>query len=529
MTNVPIFKNSGPVNGGALYLNGSPTTISGGTLSENSTNGRGGAVWALASPLTLTNVPISKNIGPVDGGAFYLDQSNVAITGGTLSENSTNGRGGAMVAIGGTVLINKTPVTKHSATQGGGALYLDHSFATLIESTLSENVSDGHGGALVVLTGTLSLTNTTWTANVAQEDGGAIYGVGSALTGTIASFVENRAEKVGSGGAIFWEGERLALHTNIQFLRNTAAVESVAARSLVDPLAAEIEAAYTPHWLPLEQLLAAGKVKNGLLEVTPDLTGAEPGMAWSNAIAALQEPLREDVGHLVVPAAAPLTVQGPQARATRAAVDAISVITTAVVTGSGGTLYTRNVTVTLTATTLDGNNAQQAGGAIYAEGGRLNADTITLNNNRARTAPGGGFYLNRVRGTMRTLTLTNNRGSNGGGGYTFGGGIAVDVATIRGNVAAVDGGGIFFVDGQNSLANGIVEANKGDRGGGLYATGGAFSVTLSTIQDNQTSFRARPIFAAAYGHWRRAVHFGHIAFFVYPQPCAAQQDPVYSI
>jgi uncharacterized repeat protein (TIGR01451 family) len=555
LNNVAVTLNNADRDGGAIGLSGGQARLNSGTtmLLNQTGSGRGLVAYADKGQVVLNNVAISAQVGKGDGGVIYLNEGTLQMTNGsTFSANSTDGNGpiyainstvlfdgitasgnraasaGLLYADGGQVTINNSQITQNEATDGdGGALILANGAIQITNSTFRENKTpdgDGgalhvtagtvtisgatfeqnlagdeadkegmrRGGALAIFTSTVTLNSSTWQNNTSGDHGGAIYGLGSSLTGGGGSFINNRTVISGSGGAIFWEGNPLTLDSTVTFQNNRTAIspETLAqgrSGAVDNPLQAQIKEAFTPKWLSMEELTERGWVKEGRVEVTPEMIGGAAGMALGNVMAALQHPLPVDVGHLSL-AVEDRPLIGPMARA----VAETAVITTAVITRSGGAIYSRNADLTLTAPNFSGNQAEFAGGAVYAEGGSLTVTGGNFSDNRAYLSPGGGLYASKMNGAVTGTTFANNRSANGGGAYAINSELSFENVTVRGNRADIDGGGLFLYGGSHTVQNSLVEQNSGDRGAGLYFDSKeAVMITGSTIQDNtSTAVRA---------------------------------------
>ncbi|MBX2999317.1 MAG: right-handed parallel beta-helix repeat-containing protein [Caldilineaceae bacterium] len=552
--NVTLANNSAGRDGGAVAMSGGQARLINAQVEVNeAATGRGIAIFAAGGQVFLNNATITNQTGKGDGGVIHLTGGGLQMTNGsTFSNNSTDGNGpiyaigsailfdgltaannqaesaGLLYAVGGQLTINNSQITQNEALDGdggavifangpvqisnstfrqnkalegdGGALLVAQGTVTINGATFEQNVvgdeaeTEGfrRGGALAVLTSTLTINNSTWQNNTSGDHGGAIYGLGSTLSGGGGSFINNRTVISGSGGAIFWEGNPLALNSTVTFQNNRTAIEPETLanpRTGVErnPLQAQIQEAFTPKWLSMEELAARGWVKDGRVEVTPEMVGGAAGMALGNVMAALQHPLPVDVGHLSV-AVEDRSIMGPMARA----VAATTVITTEVITRSGGAIYSRNADLTLTNPSFSNNEAEFAGGAVYAEGGSLTVTGGNFSGNRAYLSPGGGLYASKMNGEVKGTTFANNRSANGGGAYALNSDLLFENTTVRGNHAYIDGGGLYLFGGSYTVQGSTVEQNSGDRGAGLYFNSKeAVIITGNTIQDNtSTAVRA---------------------------------------
>ena len=504
--------------GSAFFANNAQIFVNGSTVTVQTGQGNGGVVYLQESTLNLTNNSIFSLNSTTGEGTIFAESNSTVLLDGVTAQGNRAASGALVRADGGQVTVRNSQIADNTATADGGALALTTATLVLENSTFTANLADGNGGAFTlangtlqvsgstltqnralgdggaahVLTSTVTLADSDWLSNQAEGSGGAIYALGSSGSGGGGRFEQNRTLTEGSGGAIFWEGPSLTFDRVVAFTGNLAGVTITArARSAAagNPVADEIAAAFAPQWLSLEELTARGLIRDGRIELTPDSVSAVPGMGMGEILALLQQPMPSGVGQL--PGAAESVAVAPNLAATprgRSTATASSVITTEVITKSGGAIYGRNIALSLTAPTFTGNQADVAGGALFVEGGTFTLTNATVSDNRSFRGPGGGVYLNKISGSIENSTFSANQGSNGGGVYAVGGQIRFATNTLNTNRADIDGGGVFLLGGTHTVSDSTFEANIGDRGGGLYLDGGSMTVTRNTIQDNETSF-----------------------------------------
>ncbi len=111
-------------------------------------------------------------------------------------------------------------------------------------------------------------------------------------------------------------------------------------------------------------------------------------------------------------------------------------------TGNGGGInFLSSGHLTLSNSTLSGNQASLSGGGIYNIG-RATITNSTLSGNQASS---GGGIVNGGSATITNSTLSGNQASSLGGGIGNSGTATISNSTLSGN-QAVDGGGIFNLD-----------------------------------------------------------------------------------
>ncbi len=188
--------------------------------------------------------------------------------------------------------------------------------------------------------------------------------------------------------------------------------------------------------------------------------------------------------------------------------------------------------VTIEGNTASGDDADQGGGGLFSDGGKLIVRNSVINNNRANGVSGSGGGILVVPGSALTVTNStlsentamraggglevaatvtktvtarlenlvlreNQTGSNPGNGgalhITGPGTVTVTGSNITGNTASAEGGGLWnsasgtlTVDKSTLRDNMATGAAADHGGGGLYNDGGALTVSNSTISGNST-------------------------------------------
>jgi hypothetical protein len=170
---------------GAGVLNsGGNLTITGSTISGNSTSGdgaNGGGVFHFFGRLTVRNSTISGNStsgrGALGGGVW--NGGAASITNSTISGNSTTGQysngGGVYNRSDGNLTLTRSTISGNSATAGGG-VYTNSGPVAVTNSTISGNHSDSDGGGVFNNNYTqFAINNSTITRNSAANRGGGVY------------------------------------------------------------------------------------------------------------------------------------------------------------------------------------------------------------------------------------------------------------------------------------------------------------------------------------------------------------------
>jgi len=162
----------------------------------------------------------------------------------------------------------------------------------------------------------------------------------------------------------------------------------------------------------------------------------------------------------------------------------------------GGAVY-NNATFSISNCVLEGNSADDGGGAIKA-GAEAAATTVTNCTGAHNPADDEGGFAYMESGS---LTLTgdmiehNSADSDGGAVYVDESGhtvapITVTNTTIKHNTADSDGGGIYMdIGGNLSVTNSRIESNNtdDDEGGGIYDyEGGTITIENSSVSNNNS-------------------------------------------
>lgn len=131
--------------GGALYLDGTTTTLRNVTLSGSSASQRGGAVRAIESTLVGSNLVLEANLSEGES----VSHSDVQKSAQLLHTQVVGGEGGAISTTGGSLRLDHARLSDHRAVVGGG---LALAGPAILSSVL---LTDGQAtGAVDVLEGT---------------------------------------------------------------------------------------------------------------------------------------------------------------------------------------------------------------------------------------------------------------------------------------------------------------------------------------------------------------------------------------
>lgn len=177
-------------DGGGLYLSNVTATISGSTISGNTSSSSGGGAYARNTTLSVSNSTISGNTAD-DGGGLYLVNSPTTIEFTTISGNTASDGGGGGIKTG---YYDESEI---DAAAGGPDATL-----TIRNSTIADNTAQYYGGGLyITLAEQTTIENSTISGNSASQAGG-IYGGYAGVTLTQVTVTNNEATNPDNGTAV---------------------------------------------------------------------------------------------------------------------------------------------------------------------------------------------------------------------------------------------------------------------------------------------------------------------------------------
>lgn len=164
--------------------------------------------------------------------------------------------------------------------------------------------------------------------------------------------------------------------------------------------------------------------------------------------------------------------------------------------GLGGGIYSFDSTLTVTDSTISGNEAKGSTSTIIYNDGELSSSTLGNG--------GGGICAVGKKSdvTLDKVTVTGNKATSnvstnlgaGGGIEAQGGKLTVKDSTISNNNARGNGGGIFSAQGNVlDVSGSTIQGNKGNNGGGIHTgeardpskTPSKATITDTKILDNE--------------------------------------------
>jgi hypothetical protein len=465
ISNSTLDNNYALNDGGAIHNQdgGVLTIINNSILSDNYANANGGAISNEGGgTAVITDCDILNNTGDLGGGAIENNTntattSTMTISNCDISGNVTTvglgGDGGAIRNLNGDVTItNNSTLDSNYSDNGGGAIAQIGNASTMLingGTTLSNNVSFGDGGAVSNTGGTINMAaisinnNNTVNCVLCTGDGGAVFTSGAAsITNVTGSIIDSNTALENGGGFHNENGARLTITGNTTVSNNTAIRFDGGAINCDSASILNITSS------TLDNNLAARDGGAIMSEAGSTVTITNSGISNNSALSIIQD-------------------------------------------ADGGAISNDASVLTITSSTLDGNQANDDGGAIHnnTNGIVIINDSNLTNNTVTETLVGylgTGGAISNLSGnvTINTSTLSGNTVTSNTGG-AFGGAIynqgtlTVTTSTLSGNNAATNGDGIWN--------NGTATVNNST----LFHTGqdtifnvGAFNLYSSIVASN---------------------------------------------
>jgi parallel beta-helix repeat protein len=154
---------------------------------------------------------------------------------------------------------------------------------------------------------------------------------------------------------------------------------------------------------------------------------------------------------------------------------------------SGGGMYNRFTSPTLSNCIFSGNTAKFGGGGMFNDGSSPTVTNCTFSANTATNVGGGMFNENSSSPTVSNCTFSANTFTNSGGGMFNDGSSSPTVTncTFSGNIAIFFGGGMSNAGSSPTMTNCTFSGNEApNAGGGMYNSQSMPTVTNCTFSGN---------------------------------------------
>ena len=484
-----------PGNGGALHVSlDATTTVTGTEVSGNTASSEGGGLWnSSTGTMEVVASQVTGNVAngedaDTGGGGLFNDGGTFTVRDTLVSDNSAprgSGSGGGLLTVDGSVLIEGSQLSDNDAARAGGAVEVRAGDVTVRTSALNGNETGprpGNGGAVhVSLDAMTRFEDVSVQGNTASSEGGGLWnsstGSMTVRRAEITGNVANGEDADTGGGGLFNDGGTLTVRSS-SLAGNSAPAGSGSGGGLltVDGTVRLLDVAVEENSAARAgggAEVVEGRVFVNRSTFTDNATGPRPGNG----------------GALHVTGAARTQLNGVQATGNTA-------------TSEGGALWnsaTGSMSVIsseLRGNTAAGDEADNGGGGLFTDGGRLLVrDTLVVDNAATGAAgSGGGLLADGGRVEVQRSELRGNTAVRAGGGVETTAGARttlVDVALVGNTVGSNpgNGGGLHQGgDGTTRVVRGEVTGNTAVEGGGLWNSAvGAMVVEGTSFSDNDPS------------------------------------------
>jgi len=156
----------------------------------------------------------------------------------------------------------------------------------------------------------------------------------------------------------------------------------------------------------------------------------------------------------------------------------------------GGGIHNVDGDISLTDSIVSGNYSYSDGAGIFSQyAGNITVTDSHIINNKVTEAGyhGGGIYGANGDVTITGSTISGNDSKGDGGGlYSYKGTVSIANTTITGNTADYSGGGVFNYDGDLTITSSLISSNTADygTGGGVGNEAGSLTISGSRITGN---------------------------------------------
>ncbi len=566
------FKNNeAKINGGAMYLLQSTATFSSESWFEGNKvtgTGNGGAIYSTSTYISFSTVTFKNNETTQSGGAMYLNQSTATFTGGAefignkstsqsnpgtkfgggalyldkssvtfystalFADNAAKAPGGVIYIIGNSKLtfLDEALFERNKATSlqtfGGGVGYLDNSEIVFSTATFRDNETDKSGGVFHLYNASnISFTgHALFDNNKSTSSGGAIYVAPinrSSLSFTSAEFKNNKS-LVSSGDALFLESAKLEFGGDASFEANEAKVSGGAIYLLNSTATFQAEASFennsaqtsggamylTGSTVSFQNLTSFSKNSSssnnggavyassskldfgGIALFDNNSNGASgAAMMLSSSIGIFRADsffssnTATSNGGALFSFGSDLTFEGMSKFDTNKSTLA-----------AGGAMYLSKSTATFKSdSTFSSNAAVLAGGAIHLELTVLSFEGATkFETNNSLMAYGGALNVDRSILNLKNGVLFsgNTANTNGGAIYSDASKLTIEnYAYFKNNEANISGGALYLIDSTATFqGTSIFEFNKAEVGGGAFYLNNSIAIFAgeTVFQENKS-------------------------------------------
>lgn len=454
--NLSLINGNADIGGAILSTAGGTTRLTGVTLTGNTATGDGGgAIYTENGSLYATNLVARNNVAngmSGSGGAILQASGTVGLFDAVLESNVAVRAGGGIEVIDGSLFARDIILGSDGAGNTAGT---------------AVGAAPGNGGGLHI-TGiaNASFVGGSVVGNSAALEGGGLWNqAGSTLFVSDVDITDNRAlgaDANRGGGGIFNNGGEVIVVNGSKISDNSATGASGSGGGIFSTI---------------------GQVRVVDSEISSNVANRAGGGVEiiDGTFIARRSTLHGNI-------AGPALTAAP---------------------GNGGALHVtgNNSRSFIQATTISNNSAASEGGGLWNQEGsflRVDRNSLIVNNvalGDAADNGGGGIFNNGGRVSVLNSTLQSNNATgtagSGGGLFSTAGNIFVNESVFTANSANRAGGGFEIVDGRLDVFRSILQNNDAGtlrpteaapgNGGALHVTGVAITTLRGTLISGNTA------------------------------------------
>lgn len=217
MTGGSISYNASTSNCAGLYLLKCEAVLGGGTISHNTSETIAGGIYVVGAQLKLCGTNITDNTAKTNGAGICTTKrtvggvdyfTDITMTGGTISGNSTDGSGGGVLLQSKTTMTMSGGIVENNRTgKDGGGIYVSTNCTFHMNGgQILGNTAERNGGGLYNLKSTVNYNAGKITGNTAAGNGGGIVMSGEGYVGNMKKDMVITGNSSVNGGALVVQG-----------------------------------------------------------------------------------------------------------------------------------------------------------------------------------------------------------------------------------------------------------------------------------------------------------------------------------
>ena len=481
LVNSTVSGNQSGGDGGGIRTFAGPVSLTNSTVSENESSIYGGGISTFSGSVSLTSSTVSSNQSGDTGGGIRTNSAAVSLTSSTVSGNEAAGAGGG-VFVDNALLGGNQPLTIENS---------------IIAGNLQNAIGPGVGAPNDVVPDPNSILTINYSL-IGVTDGLFITGNTNNLTGTAISPLDPLLGPLANNGGLTPTHALLATSPALNVGNNTIAGtdQRGAPFSRDDGNGVDI-GSYERQTLPADLFVVTTATDE--LDFSTTDTSLREAINFANGSIGADTITFDPAVFDGAGSNSLIRLGGTELEITDTLTIDASTATDVAITGDTdgndflvpGTFITDiGASLSSSATSLD-DNVRVLNFTGTSGGLTLNDLTITggrADNDSPNGARGGGIRTDSGSVSLTSSTVSGNEsGLSGGGIFTGSGSVSLTNSTVSGNESTFSGGGIFAAVGSVSLASSTVSGNgAAETGGGIRTNSGSVSLNSSTVSGNES-------------------------------------------